>query len=71
MVVDQMQIIQTANNIPPMKTSEFKMLVWGNTVKGAKVYPLTRTDENYVQQKFEEHLHNVMHRAGEQNDEQF
>ena len=62
-----MQIIQTANPIPPMNTSEYKMIIWGNTVKGAKVYPLTRTDEEYVQQKFEQHLHTVMHRAGEYN----
>ena len=54
-----------------MNTSEYKMIVWGNTVKGAKVYPLTRTDEEYVQQKFEEHLHTVMHRAGERQDDQF
>ena len=50
-----------------MPISEFKMMVWGDAVKGAKVYPLTRTDEEYVQQKFEEHLHSVMHRAGEMN----
>ena len=66
-----MEIIQTAIHHPPMNTSEYKMIVWGNTVKGAKVYPLTRTDENYVQQKFEEHLHSVMHRAGERQDDQF
>ena len=47
------------------------MVVWGNTVKGAKVYPLTRTDETFVQEKFEEHLHSVMHRAGEQQDWDF
>ena len=50
-----------------MTKTEFKMVVWGNTLKGAKVYPLTRSDETYVEQKFEEYLHSVMHRAGEVN----
>lgn len=53
-----------------MKTSEHKMIIWGNTVKGSKVYPLTRTDESYVQRKFEEHLHTVMHRGGEVDTDQ-
>ena len=49
-----------------MPKSEYKMIVWGNTLKGAEVYPLDRSDEAYVQQKFEEHLHSVMHRPNEQ-----
>jgi len=53
------------------RQADFKMIVWGNTAKGAKVYKLDRSDDAYVQQKFEEHLHTVMHRAGEINDNQF
>ena len=49
-----------------MLNSEYKMIIWGNTLKGAKVYTLDRSDEEYVQQKFEEHLHSVMHRPNEQ-----
>lgn len=51
--------------------AEYKMLVWGNTLKGAEVYPLDRSDAAHVQQKFEQHLHTVMHRAGEVIDNQF
>ena len=50
-----------------MNTSEYKMIIWGNTLKGTKVYPLDRSDEEYVQQKFEEHLHSVMHRPGQED----
>ena len=47
-------------------THETLMIIWGNTLKGAEVYPLTRTEENTVQDKFEHHLHQVMHRDGQQ-----
>ena len=50
-----------------MLKSEYKMIIWGNTLKGAKVYPLDRCDEEYVQQKFEEYLHSVMHRPGQED----
>jgi hypothetical protein len=46
---------------------DYKMIIWGNTAKGAKVYPLTRTDEELVNAKFEYHLNKVMHRPGELN----
>ena len=45
--------------------SELKMIIWGNTAKGAKVYPLTRTDDEFVNAKFEQHLHSIMHRPGQ------
>ena len=51
-----------------MTTTEQKMIIWGNTLKGAEVYPLTRCDEQMVQDKFEEYLHSVMHRDGEVSD---
>ena len=51
-----------------METAQWKMMVWGGTVKGMKVYPLTRSDANHVQRKFEEHLHTVMHRPNEVRD---
>ena len=64
-----MNIIQSTIHHPPMQQSEFKMLVWGNTVKAVEEYPqqFTRTECTMVQEKFEQHLHSVMHRAGEFN----
>jgi len=53
--------------VPDMPKSEYKMHIWSNTLKGAKVYPLGRSDEEYIQQKFEEHLHSVMHRPGQED----
>ena len=50
-----------------MPKSEYKMHIWSNTLKGAEVYPLGRSDEEYIQQKFEEHLHSVMHRPGQED----
>lgn len=50
-----------------MQTQDYKMIIWGNTAKGAKVYPLTRTDEELVNAKFEYHLNKVMHRPSELN----
>ena len=53
--------------IHQMQTQDYKMIIWGNTAKGAKVYPLSRTDEELVNAKFEYHLNKVMHRPGELN----
>ena len=53
------------------RQADYKMLIWGDTLKATEVYSLGRTDDAYVQQKFEQHLHTVMHRAGEVIDNQF
>ena len=50
-----------------MKASDYKMILWGNTAKGCKIYPLTRREEAIVETKFEYHLNQVMHRSGELN----
>ena len=49
-----------------MNSTEYNMILWGVTLKGAKDYPLTRTEEQLIQERFEEHLHKVMHRPSEQ-----
>ena len=38
---------------------------WQRLLNTMKVYPMDRTDETIIQEKFEEELHKVMHRAGE------
>ena len=48
------------------KTSQAALILWGKTLKGAEVYPLTRTEENLAQDYFEHYLHQVMHRDGQQ-----
>ena len=52
-------------------TTEEKMIIWGNTCKGAEVYPSTRTDEQLVKDNFTKYLHEVMHNDGEVIDDQY
>ena len=56
-----------------MTKTEYRAVIWGNTVKALREYPhqFTRTEETMVQDKFEDNLHAIMHRAGEVNDQQF
>ena len=56
-----------------MTKTEYRAVIWGNTVKALREYPhqFTRTEEEMVQNKFEDNLHAIMHRAGEQQDELF
>ena len=56
-----------------MTKTEYRAVIWGNTVKAVAEYPqqFTRTEHTHVQRKFEDNLHAIMHRAGEQQDELF
>ena len=56
-----------------MTKNEYRAVIWGNTVKALREYPhqFTRTEHTHVQNKFEDNLHAIMHRAGEVNDQQF
>ena len=56
-----------------MTKTEYRAVIWGNTVKALREYPqqFTRTEHTMVQNKFETNLHDLMHRAGEQQDELF
>ncbi len=47
--------------------NEHKMIIWGKTLQGAEVYPLTRSDEETVNAKFSYYLNKTMHRRGEIN----
>ena len=52
-----------------MTKTEYNAVIWGNTVKAVEEYPnqFTRTEHIHVQNKFEDNLHAIMHRAGEVN----
>ena len=52
-----------------MTKQEYRAAIWGNTVKAVEEYPeqFTRSEHSYVQRKFEDNLHAIMHRAGEVN----
>ena len=52
-----------------MTKAEYKLQLWGNTLKGADIYPLGRTDEYSVYEHYRKSLHAVMHRAGEQQEQ--
>ena len=56
-----------------MTKTEYRAVIWGNTVKALNEYPhqFTRTEHTHVQNKFEDNLHVLMHRAGEVNDQLF
>ena len=56
-----------------MTKTEYKLQVWANTLEAVREYPdqFSRTEAIMVQNKYEDNLHAVMHRAGEQQDWEF
>lgn len=52
-----------------MTKTEYRAVIWGNTVKAVEEYPeqFTRTECTMVQNMFEDKLHAIMHRPGEVN----
>ena len=45
-----------------------KAVIWSDTIKGAEMYPLGRSEQNICFRKHSEYLHTIMHRPGQTND---